>query len=224
MEVSSLTAFDVGVLAIVGLSTIMAFGRGFATVALSFAAWAGALLATIFGTQLILPYAAEYIQPKELADIISYVGVFFISLFLLKFLASSIGSAIKDSPVGFLDRSLGALFGLLRGMVIVSVLYLGFVKIFPNEEQPEWMEHARLKPLVAWGAEMLEGYAAEALGEDPKKVGKDYLEAASDAVESQFIEEAREKLAKEYKDLDREKLDELLKDVVKEQKKKDGST
>ncbi len=224
MDAASLTAFDVGVLAIVVISALMAFGRGFATVALSFAAWAGALFATIFGTQLVLPYASQYIKPPELADIISYVGVFFVSLILLKWIAGGVGKAIKDSPVGFLDRSLGALFGLLRGMVIVSILYLGFVKIFPNEKQPEWMEEARLKPLVAWGAEMLEGYAAEALGKDPKKVGQDYLEAATDAVESQFIEEARERLAKEYKDLDRDQLNDLLQDVIEKEKKKGQST
>ncbi len=129
IDTSTLTAFDVGVLVIIGLSTILAFGRGFATVALSFAAWAGALMATVFGFTMAKPYGRDLISPPELADLITLAALFFVTLFVLKQLAEFIGRTIKESPVGFLDRSLGALFGLLRGLVIVSVAYQGFSKL-----------------------------------------------------------------------------------------------
>jgi len=224
MDVSNLTAFDIGVLIIVVLSTLLAFGKGFATVALSFGAWIGAILAVVFGFTAVQPYGRDLISPNELADIITLIAVFFVTLFILKQVASLIGDAIKSGPVGFLDRSLGALFGLLRGMVIVSLLYFGFVKLFPGKDHPDWMQEARLKPLVAWGAEMLEGYAEEALGRDPKDVGSEFLQKAEDAVPSQFIEEELEKQAAKYIEKNQDKLDALIDQVTEEVKKKKGGS
>jgi len=213
MDVSTLTAFDAGVLAIIGLSTLFAFGRGFATVALSFVAWAGALMATIFGLEVLKPYGRQYISPPELADLITLAVLFFVTLFILKRIAEMVGGMVKASPVGLLDRSLGALFGLLRGMVIVATLYLGFSKLFGPEDQPVWMKEARLRPLVAWSAEMLEGLAAEALGKDPTKVGSDYLKRAADSVPSQFITEKLEEQAAKYKEKQRDQLNDLVNEL-----------
>lgn len=223
IQTDALTAFDIAVLAIVGLSAIFAFGRGFATVALSFGAWAGALVATVFGFTLVKPYGRDLISPPELADIITLVVLFFATLFILKQIAEMIGGMIKDSPVGFLDRSLGALFGLLRGLVIVAALYLGFDKLFPASSQPDWVKNAQLKPLVAWSAEMLEGFAADVLGKDPTTVGSEYLEKAADAVPSQFINEKLEEQAAKYIEQQRQSLDDLMEDVAKEKKKDDGT-
>ncbi len=216
MPETSLTLFDIAVLVIVGLSTLLAFGRGFATVALSLAAWVGALMATVFGGGLLEPHAREMIKPEWLADTITYAVLFILSLYVLKKLAEMLGRSIKDSPVGFLDRSLGALFGLLRGMVIVSALYFGFTKFMPMDKEPEWMKEAQLRPLVAWGAEMLEGFAAEALGKDPTEIGDEYMKKAADSVPSQFINEKLEEQAAKYMEAQRDKLDELVEEVVNE--------
>jgi len=223
ISADSLTAFDVAVLVIVGLSTMLAFGRGFATVALSFGAWAGALMATIFGFTLARPYGRDLISQPELADFITVIVLFFLTLFVLKQIAEFVGRTVKESPIGFLDRSLGALFGLLRGMVIVSVLYLAFNKLYPASNQPDWVTDARTRPLVAWSAEMLEGFAADALGEDPKSVGSDYIERAADAVPSQFINEQLEEQAARYIEDQRKELDALLEEVA-EKKEKDGGS
>jgi len=223
MDASSLTAFDIGVLVIVGLSTLLAFGKGFATVALSLGAWIGAFAAVIFGYTFVEPYGQDLISPPELANIITIIALFFVTLLILKQVASLIGSAIKNGPVGFLDRSLGALFGLLRGAVIVSLLYFGFIKIFPDKNV-EWIEKAQTKPLVAWSAEMLEGYAAEAFGRDPKEVGSEFLQKAADAVPSQFVEEALEEQAAKYLNENRAELEQLVKQKLEEEKKKRGGS
>jgi membrane protein required for colicin V production len=209
MDASSLTAFDIGVLAIVGLSTLLAFGKGFANVALSLAAWVGAFAAVIFGNTFVQPYAQDLITPPWLANTITIIALFFVTLLILKTVGGMIGDAIKSGPVGFLDRSLGALFGLVRGMVIISLLYFGFTTVFPDK-QVDWVENAKTKPLVAWGAEMLEGFAQEALGRDPTEVGEEYLQQAASAVQSQFIEEHLAKQAAEYATKDRAALENLI--------------
>lgn len=218
MDATTLTAFDIAVLVIIGLSAIFAFSRGFATVALSLLAWVATILAVVFVGELVTPYLRPYVEPEWLADTLTYAGLFIGALFLLKWLAGLIGGAIKNSPVGFLDRSLGALFGLLRGMVLVSALYFGFTKLVPGDE-PDWIENAQTRPLVAWGSEMLASVVGGVLGNDADDFGSDYLERAKEAAASQFIDEASEELAGKYGSEMREKLDEL----VEEAKKDDGT-
>ncbi len=213
MELETLTAFDVAVLVIIGLSTLFAFGRGFTTVALSFGAWIGSLFATVFGFTLAKPYGREYISPPELADIITLAVIFFLSLFILKQIAEWIGGMVKDSPVGLLDRSLGALFGLLRGMVIISIAYLGFSKIFNEDNSPEWVQTAQTRPLVAWGANMVEGFAQRMLGEDTKSIGTDYVDRAAKAIPNQFLTDQAEQAAAKYLKDQRKDLEDLISDV-----------
>lgn len=220
IDTSTLTAFDVGVLVIIGLSTILAFGRGFATVALSFAAWAGALMATVFGFTIAKPYGRDLISPPELADLITLAVLFFVTLFVLKQLAEFIGRTIKESPVGFLDRSLGALFGLLRGLVIVSVAYLGFSKLYGTDDQPDWVKNAQLRPLVAWSAEMVEGFAADVLGKDPTEAGNSLMKEAAENFPKQMGAEILEGQAAKYKEEARQKLNDVFEDAVKEETKK----
>lgn len=214
MDATSLTAFDIAVLVIIGLSVVMAFGRGFATVALSLLAWVATIIGVVFAGEVIVQYVRPYVEPEWLADTITYAGLFIGGLLLLKWLAGFIGGAIKNSPVGFLDRSLGALFGLLRGMVLVSALYFGFTKLVPGDE-PTWISNAQTKPLVAWGAEMLSSFAGDALGDNPGEFGDEYLKRAADAVPSQFINDALEEQAAKYMEENRDKLDELLEKVEK---------
>ena len=218
MDTTALTVFDIAVLIVVGLSVIMAFTKGFATVALSLLAWVATIFAVVFAGELITPYLRPYVQPEWLADTITYAGLFIGGLFILKWLAGLIGGAIKNSPVGFLDRSLGALFGLVRGMVLVSALYFGYTKLVPGDE-PDWVEKAQTKPLVAWGAEMFASIVGDALGKEPDEFGADYLEKAKEAAASQFINEASEELAGKYGDEVRQRLDQLV-----DEAEKDGST
>lgn len=209
---TTLTAFDVAVLLIIGLSTIMAFGRGFATVALSLAAWFVTIVGVVFLGELATPYMRPYVEPQWLADTLTYAVLFIGGLFLLKWLAGLIGGIIKNSPVGFLDRSLGALFGLLRGMVLVSALFFGFTKFFPGDE-PDWIKNAETRPLVSWGAEMLSTLVGELLGTEPDKFGEEYLKKAADAVPNQFVNDVLEEQAAKYIEKQREKLDDLVEEV-----------
>lgn len=213
----SLTAFDAAVLIVIAVSTIAAFAKGFVTVALSFAAWFGAFFAATGGFSHIQSYGRDLIQPPELADIITLVALFFLTLIVLKLLAGWIGSAVKASPVGFLDRSLGALFGILRGFVIISIAYLAFTKLYPAGG-PDWVQNARLKPLVSWAAEMVEGFAQTALGQDSKQIGTDYLEKTKNAIPSQYLNEQIEKEAAKYLNTERKKLDSLFDDLANDTK------
>lgn len=218
---SDLTAFDIGVLIIVGLSTIMAFSRGFATVALSLAAWAASFIIAVFGFTFFRPYGRDLISNEALADIVTLVGVFIVVLMVLKLVAGMIGKSVKESPLGFLDRSLGALFGLLRGMVIVSLLYMGVSVFFIADKMPDWVKSAKLRPMVAWSAEMMKEFAEDLLDRhDPSDTERMLREAAA---KSQFNSEAAEEAAGVlYRGL-KDPVGDLIENQLLEAKKNDSN-
>jgi len=163
MQFEGFTSFDWFVLTVILLSMAMAFIRGFTTVALSLGAWVGAFLTTSFGFTFAQPYARDLISSAEFADFTALAVLFLGSLIIFKIIADKVGRAMREGPVGFLDRSMGALFGLMRGLLFVSALYIG-MKSLLGKDMPDWITDAKTKPLIAWGADMVESLTDKALG------------------------------------------------------------
>jgi membrane protein required for colicin V production len=63
---------------------------------------------------------------------------------------------------GSVDRSLGALFGVVRGALLVCVLFLVVEWLYPVKElRPPWISEARTLPMVSSGAEILKAVIPE---------------------------------------------------------------
>lgn len=90
-----------------------------------------------------------------MASIISYAALGIFSLLIFKFIAVMTGKMIKESHIGALDRGLGALFGMARGMLIVSFLYLLTTPFYSPGNYPEWFEGAKSRPLIEYGASVI---------------------------------------------------------------------
>ncbi len=153
---SLLTIFDTVILFIIGFSLIRGIMRGFTTELLKLISWFGALLITLYGIAFgASDFARRFIQPDSLADIVALGVLFFTSFILLRYLAGKIGERVKDSPIGILDRSLGALFGLVRGLVVVAAGYLLLDFFLTDKTMDDWAEDAQTRPLVSYSAQML---------------------------------------------------------------------
>ena len=156
MDLSILTIFDYVVLGVVGLSSIIGFKRGFSTEVLTLGSWAGAIFITLLSLASgAKDFGRTLVSAEPVADILTATIIFIVSLIALKMLAGIIGDGIKSSIVGPLDRALGTLFGLLRGSLIVSAIYLIVIYFVSEKNLPEWAQTARLKPLASYGAHML---------------------------------------------------------------------
>jgi membrane protein required for colicin V production len=84
---------------------------------------------------------------------LAYAAVFVGALILLSVVASMIGGVVRGSMLGGIDRTLGVVFGLVRGAALVVVAYIaaGFVVT----HWPEPVLQARARPFVAEGAAWL---------------------------------------------------------------------
>lgn len=150
-----ITGFDILVGAVLLISGLLAYARGFVHEVLSIAGWIGAFFITIYGLPYVQPIAHRYIELGLLADIAAGAGLFILSLIVLSMLTRAISRRIRDSALNALDRALGFVFGVIRGAIIVCLVYIGIAMIWPPADQPTWMRDARSMPLVEAGAAWL---------------------------------------------------------------------
>jgi membrane protein required for colicin V production len=145
---------DAVVLIFIGISTLIAFLRGFVREILTVGSWIGASLATIYGRWIVEPRFEKWIANKAAADIVGDVTLFLVVLVVLSLLSHAISRFVRGSALTAVDRSLGLLFGLLRGAVLVSLAYIVIVWF-----DPEIVRGARTGPMMARGAEILKSWA-----------------------------------------------------------------
>ena len=140
-----MTWFDYGVLIIIGLSLVWSVFRGFVRELVSVIGW---IAGFIFAMAFTQPLAAQF--PPSLGPFLSPLLAFLAILLGTWIVSGLIGvvlsRVIQAAGLGWADRLLGALFGLLRGLIIVLILVmLGGLTPLPKE--PFWREAVLAAPL-----------------------------------------------------------------------------
>lgn len=119
-----MTVFDYAVLGIIGVSVLLSLLRGFIREFLGLASWVvAAFAAKVYAVQVALMLPAS-IPTQSLRMVAGFAIVFLGILLLASLLAIAVSELFKQVGLGWLDRGLGAFFGLARGLLIVGVLVL----------------------------------------------------------------------------------------------------
>ena len=150
-----MNALDLAIIAVVVLSGVFAFARGFVREALSIAAWVGAAAITLYGFNYVYGFIFRFVTTPLLADLIAGAGLFVISLIVLTILTGFVARFVQSSALSPIDRTLGLIFGLARGLVLVSLAYLVVDVSLPQNDQPGWIKEAKSERFLAKGADML---------------------------------------------------------------------
>ena len=143
-----ITLLDILLLVVMLISGLLAMIRGFMREILSIGAWGVAALATLWSYSRVLPIAKQYVSNDMVAAGVTVGGIFLLTLLVVSIITVRISDMILDSRVGALDRTLGFLFGLGRGLVIVVVAFLFFAWLVPERSQPEWVKGAKSKVVL----------------------------------------------------------------------------
>jgi membrane protein required for colicin V production len=138
-----ITLLDIVLIAVMLISGLLAMVRGFMREVLSITAWILAAAATLYSYGKLLPFAKEYFNNDIVAAAAVVGGVFLITLLVVSVLTIRISDMVLDSRVGALDRTLGFLFGLGRGLIIVVVAFVFFNWLVPERTQPDWIKNAK---------------------------------------------------------------------------------
>lgn len=179
---------DIIVIGVILLSGLFAFARGFVKEALSVAAWVGAAFAALYALPYAAPVTERFLPKGPVADAAAGLGVFLVALVALSLVTSAIAGRVKESSLSAIDRALGLIFGLVRGLVLVCLLYIALSWALPpgRQQQPGWIADAKTLPLLANGAERLRALVpaayrskAQAGLEDTRRAAEQMNEAAS---------------------------------------------
>ncbi|WP_454018325.1 CvpA family protein [Azospirillum sp. Marseille-Q6669] len=167
MDTFPINPADLAVIVVLLLSALLAFTRGMVAEVLSVAAWVGAALITLNALPHVLPIAQTYIHVEMAAYAASAVALFVVSLVVLTILGRVVSRGVQNSGLSALDRSLGFVFGLLKGAILASVAYLFFAWLVPNPaEHPAWLQSAKTRPMLLSGAAMIYEVMPESLRKD----------------------------------------------------------
>jgi membrane protein required for colicin V production len=158
MNFLGFNGFDLVVIGIVVLSGLFALMRGLVKEVFSIISWVGAAAVALYGYAYVNPFVEGLVSPAWLASVVTGAGLFLISLIVLGMLATLIAGAVRKTSAGALDRSLGFLFGLARGVLIVCAAWLLVSRVMTQSERPVWLNDARTLPLVERGANALSGF------------------------------------------------------------------
>ncbi|WP_353859385.1 CvpA family protein [Azospirillum formosense] len=167
MDTFPINPADLAVIVVLLLSALLAFTRGMVAEVLSVAAWVGAALITLNALPHVLPIAQTYIHVEMAAYAASAVALFVVSLVVLTILGRVVSRGVQNSGLSALDRSLGFVFGLLKGAILASVAYLFFAWLVPNPaEHPAWLQSAKTRPMLVSGAAMIYEVMPDSLRKD----------------------------------------------------------
>ncbi len=142
------TWLDIVLIVIMLISAVLAMMRGLTREVLSIVAWVTAAIVAYLVYDPFLPLAVEYIQPEILAKGVLIGGSFFAILIAISLVVILVTEVLLESRIGALDRTLGFIFGLGRGILLVAVAFLFFSSLVPQQNYPQWVQSARTMPLL----------------------------------------------------------------------------
>jgi membrane protein required for colicin V production len=157
-----MSAFDLIVIGIVGLSTVFAFWRGLIRVVMSLVALIAAVLAAIQFSPAVATMLPALGDP-----VTRYLAAFALIFIVVALVGALLGwvlsRAIRAIGLGFVDRLLGAVFGVARGVliVVIAVLLAGLTTL-PRQE---WWQNALLAPPLVIAALSLRPWLPRALAQ-----------------------------------------------------------
>jgi len=165
---------DIGVLLVLLISAILAYARGFVHEVLSVGGWIGAIFATFYGFPYAKPIARKYISLDLAADLAAGTIIFIVTLVFLSLITRAISKSVQASALNVLDRSLGFLFGLARGAVLVCIAYIMLQIFIPEEDHPAMVRESRSIQLIKPGAALLKTLVPKHIsGSTTTDTGKD---------------------------------------------------
>ena len=171
MEALGLNLADWFILIVLIASGIISFARGFTKEFLSLFLWLAAFIAAISLEYLATPKINEFIGNEEISKIISYIVVFLIFIFIGGMIIKFISKLIKWSGASGFDRFLGVVFGLMRGSIVLFVIFL----LHPSGiKTTDLINNSKITPIIQKYAPEIEAYFRELI--DNRNVVEEALE------------------------------------------------
>ena len=130
---------DIAILIVVGISAIISLFRGFVREVLSLLAWVIALWVAYQFSSSAAPLFESFVALPSARQIIAFVVLLVVSLMAVGIINFLISKLIESTGLSGTDRALGMVFGILRGIVLVTLLVM-LAGATPLPQDPWWQE------------------------------------------------------------------------------------
>ena len=101
------------------------------------------------------PIFDQYIPNQTIADIVIFFLTLIVSYILLSSINRVIIGVIQPKRSGFVDFSLGGLFGLLRGYIIIVLLFSFISSNIDSKRWPNYLKSGSFFNIVEYGDEFI---------------------------------------------------------------------
>ena len=170
-----MNVLDIIIICLLVIFFIRGLFRGLVQEVLSLAAVVLAVYLASSFRHLLVPHLQRYIETQMIVNGLAYGLIFVGTLIVFWLLAKLLKSILDISMLGWIDRTMGGLFGLLEG-VLISLILLMFIQSFaPNSA---WLKESYLAPRSQHLIRMVGDLAPDSLRESL------HLPTAEEAVDS----------------------------------------
>ena len=164
------TWFDFAALVVLGLSGVMAFARGLIREVFSIIAFIGGAIAAVFFASMGRPLVEQFTPLSgPLASVAAGLIIFLIVFIIITVITSAVAkTAHQSTEIGSFDRAAGLAFGILRGILVVSLFVLLMRQTQPTDAttpadpMQDAVRGARTYPIYEGVAKVLEAVLPQA--------------------------------------------------------------
>jgi len=167
MDISAFNYVDYTILAVLAASGLLAMLRGFMRELLGALGWVVAVIVARLSEGMATDQLQDYINDEALTSFLGWMLPFIIVVFAWYIFANLAAPGLKKMAMGVLDRPLGFIFGVLRGLVLVAIVYMSALLLYESEDhfaQPV-LDAALISP-VRVTASTISGFAPEEWRDD----------------------------------------------------------
>lgn len=153
-----ITAVDIGIVVVVAISGLISLVRGFVKEAMSLIIWLSAFIVASTFDNTVSVFLVNLIEMASLRHLVAWGGLFVGTLLIGALANFLLGKLVDSTGLGGTDRTLGFVFGIFRGLLIVLAIVIILPKAIPVE-QDMWWQESTLIPLFenfeSWGRQVV---------------------------------------------------------------------
>ncbi len=123
--------FDMVIIVILGYCLILGISRGFIREVAAIIAVVGGFAAAYSGYDSMAPLIAGFIETPVYQEILAFIVIFFCVCLVVTVLGMLLRLLVKVALLGAVDRFFGAVLGALKGMVVISLLFILLITFLP---------------------------------------------------------------------------------------------
>ena len=145
-----MTVLDWSVIGVIAVSMLVAFARGITRELIALLAWVLGFFAAVAFSPLVGAMLPEFGGHPVVRYLVAFVAILLAALLVGALIAWPLRTVIRRAGLGFVDRFLGAVFGIARGvvLVLVFVLFAGLTTL----PRFDWWQNSALAPMLVGGA------------------------------------------------------------------------